>query len=896
MKYVQTEKGNVVVPYGAKVSIDAIRHACTYVPGESRDLKRVRMFNLATLVNKLNMLGFDIPIADKDGNMLEMDDICGQVQSLIVTPEKVCMLGKYDPSEIPARVEGLVEFYNGKFGANIPKKVREGNAIRDRTVPELCDDLFAVSDKVHRQLRVSSYPHIKEKLESSIQKLRADQEFVTRQLQKFGQNLDGLPKLDQAMQTQLQNLESRKSAGDSAKQALRKLVLAFNNLFDQHTGTPDALLKKFEGKNVPKEMQSILLALATVARSDAATSLGQAATSVSQQVTSSTHREALVKDLKKIPDAMFHFVKANMEAATSTFPAGMILADQTALQQFVSQDGTEFMKVVLQIVSGSVEDSQETTANFVNNVLNNLDATFAALETSTATPIGKYQYGGASSASTFDLTVDDVKKVHAFLKDNKDKLVEAYTAELEDKRLAEKLTLEYSQPHASGSGILGGAAEPMYKMLQTTFGGSSPSMQQLLAKQFVGSGDPLMDNLIGKTFGGGPTSMNELLGKTFGGAPTGMDALLAKTFGGAPTGMDALLAKTFGGGPTADNITGIRADAANHMAKWREDLAKQEATEEGSSSLIVAFVVGKKMRSLMLKPGHKSSGMYEEIMQYLASVVNKYIELIKGDGTVNIQDARQVFFDFYESGWADVVKTVIKSAFCHRLGRTQYVGTGFATFIENVSGKLRGLPGDATADVVARAVVNAILSAQSDGSQVWLPALSLDADTKTGIVGHYKQLESSAQPFLAQTFMSEMFRRIEQYIICYDYFISRMRLQREDEGLISIISTSAVREEMAKYNTHTILFTDTSDSTGTKFSISSAALDYYIESQEFATKNKEAIADKYASLKFDQYTAPSGTESDVRMRMFKYIEDICDAVTDVTASRFCHQSGLYVQG
>jgi hypothetical protein len=151
---------------GANINLNRIRATCQK---DSNMPLELQQFNIELLANDMNKLGYDIAIRDARGKPHSSDDICRRIHE--ATPpsvEAVCMRG---PKSGTDTLRNLVKHFNKYYGANIfmkkdPRNPRSG----DRSVSEVCDDLYLTADRVHRGLK-SDTVNIKKNLEESIASL-----------------------------------------------------------------------------------------------------------------------------------------------------------------------------------------------------------------------------------------------------------------------------------------------------------------------------------------------------------------------------------------------------------------------------------------------------------------------------------------------------------------------------------------------------------------------------------------------------------------------------------------------------------------------------------------------------------------------------------------------------
>lgn len=152
-----------------EVTLNRIREACQRDDSIPESLKG---FKVNLLANDLNALGFNISTVDSRGHSLSSEDVCRKIKEQAVPDvEEVCMMNASRKGEAMHAVEQMVKHFNKHYGARIsilknPLDPGQGK----RSISDMCDDLYLVSDKLYRKL--SDRPDvIKKKLSQEIDKL-----------------------------------------------------------------------------------------------------------------------------------------------------------------------------------------------------------------------------------------------------------------------------------------------------------------------------------------------------------------------------------------------------------------------------------------------------------------------------------------------------------------------------------------------------------------------------------------------------------------------------------------------------------------------------------------------------------------------------------------------------
>ena len=166
------------------VTLNRMRYVCQR---NSKLPKQLQRFNIELLANDLNKLGFNIQLRDKRGKPLSTDKICNEIYMSRPDVEGVCMVksGKVDSQGVAK----LAKHFNKYYGTNIPLTVNPMDpSSPKRSIPELCDDLYLVSDKISRRLS-DDVAGVKKKLFDSIDQLKMQQRVLD---EAFGKHINSL--------------------------------------------------------------------------------------------------------------------------------------------------------------------------------------------------------------------------------------------------------------------------------------------------------------------------------------------------------------------------------------------------------------------------------------------------------------------------------------------------------------------------------------------------------------------------------------------------------------------------------------------------------------------------------------------------------------------------------
>lgn len=169
------------------VTLNRMRYVCQR---NSKLPKELQHFNIELLANDLNKLGFNIQLRDKRGNPLSSDKICNEIYMSRPDVEGICMVnnGKVNSSNVTE----LAKYFNKHYGTNIPLTVNPMDpSSPKRSIPEVCDDLYLVSDKINRRL-TDDVQGVKKKLFESIDQLKTQQRVLD---ESFGKHIASLKRV-----------------------------------------------------------------------------------------------------------------------------------------------------------------------------------------------------------------------------------------------------------------------------------------------------------------------------------------------------------------------------------------------------------------------------------------------------------------------------------------------------------------------------------------------------------------------------------------------------------------------------------------------------------------------------------------------------------------------------
>jgi len=169
------------------VTLNRMRFVCQK---DSKMPKQLQKFNIELLANDLNKLGFNIKLRDAKGKALSNDKICNEIYKSKPNVEGMCMI---NGSSVSSKgVTELAKYFNKYYGTNIPLTVNPMDPqSKKRSIPEICDDLYLVSDKISRSL-ADDVQGVKRKLLESIDQLKMQQRLLD---ESFAQHLNSLKKV-----------------------------------------------------------------------------------------------------------------------------------------------------------------------------------------------------------------------------------------------------------------------------------------------------------------------------------------------------------------------------------------------------------------------------------------------------------------------------------------------------------------------------------------------------------------------------------------------------------------------------------------------------------------------------------------------------------------------------
>jgi hypothetical protein len=181
------------------VTLNRMRYTCQR---NSKLPPQVQKFNIELLANDLNKLGFNIRLTDQRGNKLSNEKICNEIYKSRPSVEGICMANNNQVSS--AKIVELVKYFNKHFGTNIAltENPMDPDSKR-RSIPDLCDDMYMVQDKINRKLSDNA-DAVKRSLREQIEQLRLQQQILDeafsrhlnllRRSPEFGTDMDKIRK------------------------------------------------------------------------------------------------------------------------------------------------------------------------------------------------------------------------------------------------------------------------------------------------------------------------------------------------------------------------------------------------------------------------------------------------------------------------------------------------------------------------------------------------------------------------------------------------------------------------------------------------------------------------------------------------------------------------------
>ena len=134
------------------ITLNRLRHVCQR---ESKLPYNVKKHETYRLVNDLNKLGFQIPIIDKRGKEVPIEELCNRVSEVVPSVDKVCMINKQNANNSIEAIKRLIDHFNQNYGSNILMyKNPYGPKSKEnmRPIDEVCDDLYMVEDRIRRAI------------------------------------------------------------------------------------------------------------------------------------------------------------------------------------------------------------------------------------------------------------------------------------------------------------------------------------------------------------------------------------------------------------------------------------------------------------------------------------------------------------------------------------------------------------------------------------------------------------------------------------------------------------------------------------------------------------------------------------------------------------------------
>lgn len=193
------------------VTLNRMRYVCQR---NSRLPPQVQKFNVELLANDLNKLGFNIRLTDSRGNRLSNEKICNEIYKSRPSVEGICMATDNRVSN--AKIVELVRYFNHHFGTNIALTENPMDPdSRKRTIPELCDDLYMVQDKISRKLSDNA-DAVKRSLNEQIGQLRMQQQVLD---ESFGRHLN-LLRHSPELGTNMDKMRDRLNAATAVRESL----------------------------------------------------------------------------------------------------------------------------------------------------------------------------------------------------------------------------------------------------------------------------------------------------------------------------------------------------------------------------------------------------------------------------------------------------------------------------------------------------------------------------------------------------------------------------------------------------------------------------------------------------------------------------------------------------
>lgn len=194
------------------VTLNRMRYVCQR---NSKLPPQVQKFNVELLANDLNKLGFNIRLTDQRGNRLSNEKICNEIYKSRPSVEGICMANNNQVSG--AKVTELVHYFNKHFGTNIAltENPMDPDSKR-RAIPDLCDDLYMVQDKINRKL-ADNADAVKRSLREQIEQLKLQQQVLD---ESFGRHLNLLRANHPEAGTDMDKIRDRVNASAAIRERL----------------------------------------------------------------------------------------------------------------------------------------------------------------------------------------------------------------------------------------------------------------------------------------------------------------------------------------------------------------------------------------------------------------------------------------------------------------------------------------------------------------------------------------------------------------------------------------------------------------------------------------------------------------------------------------------------
>lgn len=237
----------------APVTINRMRYACQR---DSALPYNVRRHHVMLLANDLNKLGFKITIKDSGGKPMSIDKMCDNISNAIPNAQSVCMISNENKGNIHEALKKIVHYFNKNYGANIRMYKNEfgpKNKENLRKYEDVCDDLYMVEDRIHRQL-TDSTNFVKRNLLQNIALLRQYRTQLANDFQQYFSKLQNGRQLDQVnrkmrgaqvlRQALLGEIDKQLSVSNSG---YKDLIMAYEKQVNPLLGTASIHLQNYRG-------------------------------------------------------------------------------------------------------------------------------------------------------------------------------------------------------------------------------------------------------------------------------------------------------------------------------------------------------------------------------------------------------------------------------------------------------------------------------------------------------------------------------------------------------------------------------------------------------------------------------------------------------------------------